>query len=282
MSFAARVKSGLRSLLEPTPLAPLYRNARDEYAFRSARFERGPLGFVFGGHAAMSAGTFEPQEVAELRGLLADAEVFIDVGANIGYFSCLAASLDKHVVAIEPLAANVRLLLTNVSNNCWDGRVEVFPVGVSERPGVAKFYGSGTGASLHEGWAGASRHFATMIPLSTLDTLCARFEGRGIVVKLDVEGAEHAALTGASRMLRFEPAPSWLVEVTLHEHRGGGVNPNYLSTFDLFFDAAYSCRSVGGAGPISRAELEAYARMPPGQAPPEWARGGNFVFVRDR
>jgi FkbM family methyltransferase len=279
MSFASKLRGGLRSLLEPTPLAPIYRSVRDEYAFRQSKFVRNPLGFQFSGHAAMCAGTFETQEVAELKALLEGADVFVDVGANIGYFSCLAASLGKHVVAVEPLAANLRFLLANISMNHWESQVEVFPVGVSDRFGVAKFYGAGTGASLNEGWAGASRYFSTMIALSTLDTLCAKFRNSRIVIKIDVEGAEYAALLGAREVLNYQPAPAWLVEITLHEHRGGAVNADYLRTFDLFFDCGYQCRSVGGREPIQRSDVEAYAKRG-GAQQPDWARSGNFIFYR--
>lgn len=269
------IRARLRSLIEPTLLGPVYRNLRDEYAFRHARFVRNPHGFMFSGHQAMADGTFETAEIEEIKSLLSKAEVFIDVGANVGYFSCLAASMGKHVVAIEPLAANLRFLLGNICVNQWESRVEVFPLGVSDAFGVAKFYGSGTGASLQEGWAGATKHFCTTVALSSLDTLLARFKGRRMVIKVDVEGAEYAALKGGGEIMRSIPSPAWLIEITLSEHRGATTNSAYLSTFDLFFEGGYRCRPVGMTRYIGREEIKSYAA---GGAKPDWAASGNFIF----
>lgn len=55
-----------------------------------------PFGFKLIGsnsihHISMQEGTFEPEEIALFQNLLENAEVFVDVGANIGFYSCLAS-----------------------------------------------------------------------------------------------------------------------------------------------------------------------------------------------
>lgn len=92
----------------------------------------------------------------------------------------------------------------------------------------------------------ASRSFRQTIPLSTLDILLGdRFAGKRMVIKMDVEGAEYGALLGASRALHAVPRPTWLVEITLFEHRQGGRNPDFVKTFELFWNLGYTACTVG-------------------------------------
>jgi FkbM family methyltransferase len=224
----------------------------------------------------MEAGTFEQEEKALIEKHLRSADVFVDVGANVGYFTCLACSMNKHVVAVEPLANNLRYLYANLQANGWSEGVEVYPVGLAEKPGLAAFYGAGTGASLLSGWAGASPSFRRTIPLTTLDILLGdRFAGKRMVIKMDVEGAEYGALLGASRILQAVPRPTWLVEITLSEHRQGGRNPHFVKTFELFWNLGYTACTVGPqTRELSPSQIEKYAST---GDQPDWSTG-NYVF----
>jgi FkbM family methyltransferase len=233
-------------------LSSRYPSALTAYhAFRRARqlqeVRYGPtaLGFRFGGHTQMQAGEFEPDETAFLRGALGDADVFIDIGANVGFFSCLARSLGTTVVAVEPLPHNLELLYANLIANDWTD-VEVFPVGLGERPALVPLYGGGTGASVVTSWSTNNDALRRTIPLSTLDTLVAsRFPGQRLVLKIDVEGAELDVLRGGLETLRRTPPPVWLVEVCLTENFPGGINPRFADVFDLFRNHGYRARTVG-------------------------------------
>ena len=81
----------------------------------------------------MMDGTFEAEEVELIKKHLSDADVFVDVGANIGYYSCIACSLGKYVIAIEPQPQNLYCLVANLYNNNWQ-KTEVFPIGLSNKP----------------------------------------------------------------------------------------------------------------------------------------------------
>ena len=62
-------------------------------------------------------GFWEPHETSLILELLQPGDTFLDVGANIGYFSILAAAAvgdAGHVIAYEPDPENYRLLQTNV------------------------------------------------------------------------------------------------------------------------------------------------------------------------
>lgn len=200
---------------------------------------RSPFGFDFIGTAAMQDGTFEPEETHIINSELADCDVFIDIGANVGYFTCLARSRGKNVIAVEPLADNLNFLYANLRNNDWSD-VEVFPLGLAEKPGIAEIYGGGTGASLISGWAGNSDIWKRTIALSTLDVIIGeRFSGNKLLIKIDVEGFEHSVLKGAFNVLRMNPKPTWLIEICLTEHHPDGMNPNFSDIFELFWSCGY-------------------------------------------
>jgi FkbM family methyltransferase len=207
---------------------------------------RAAAGFFLSGNKQMLDGTFEPDETRWLSGALRTADVFVDIGANIGYYTCLAKAAGVHVVAIEPLSRNLTVLCKNLSANAWHD-VEVFPVGVGQTSRIVELYGDTTGASLVPGWAGAPVHNTELIALSTLDVLVgARFAGKRVVVKIDIEGAELDALRGATMLLANDPAPEWLVEIMFREHHPLGANPHFLEAFELMWSHGYSAFTADG------------------------------------
>ena len=253
-------------------IVSLYRRGRHfKYEFNDLRdslstflpFQAGikadmtPYGFNLCGsstsmhHEAMRKGTFEPEETGILLDQLACADVFVDVGANIGFYACLARHAGKSVVAVEPQAKNLKMLYRNLLANHYQD-VEVFPMGVSKSPGLVKLYGpSGTGASMIPGWAHQHPGYASIMPLTTLDLLLAeRFPGKKLLIKIDVEGAECQVLRGATRVLARTPKPSWMIEICLNVYHPEGFNPVYMATFEMFWNHGYIAQTADGKGTV--------------------------------
>lgn len=201
-----------------------------------------PQGFWLAGNSEMQSGQFEPTETALFDTLLQDADVCLNVGANVGYYCCLALQRNKQVVAFEPMPTNLRLLMGNIERNGWSEQIEIYPLALSSRVGIVKLYGGGTGASLVRGWAGQAAEDWFLVPVSTLDLIIGdRFQNRRCLIWMDVEGAELGVMQGASRLLHNNPKPVWMVEIAVAEHQPQGVhqNPHLLSTFELFDRAGY-------------------------------------------
>jgi FkbM family methyltransferase len=201
-----------------------------------------PMGFKLVGLPVMERGSFEQEEALLVRRLLKEADVVINVGANVGFYCCLSLHEKKQVVAFEPIAPNLRCLYKNITANHWQDKIEIFPIAVSNKTGLLEIFGGGTGASLIKGWSGTPENYVEWVPVSTLDiVLGSRFVGKRCLFIVDIEGAELGMLEGASQMLAADPKPIWLVEVSIAEHQPKGVslNPNLISTFEKFWAHGY-------------------------------------------
>ena len=234
-------------------MAMTYRCVRDNWQLLEIPRET-PMGFKLIGNQAMQEGLYETEETELVKKLLKKVDVLLNVGANIGYYCCIALSLDKSVVAIEPTVLNLKYLLKNIKANNWGDKIEIFPLALSNKVGVIEMFGGGTGASLVQGWAGAPEQYVTLVPTSTMDlVLGSRFQGRRCLILIDIEGAEKLMLEGASSFLCAEPKPIWMVEISISEHqpKGININPNLLETFQIFWNRGYEswtanrqCRQV--------------------------------------
>jgi len=225
-----------------------------------------PLGFKLtaGLHPAydqMRNGTFEPDETALISRLLQRTDRFIDVGANLGYYTCLALQSGRDVLAIEPQPRNLRSLYQNLIINGWEHNAEVMPVALAAAPGLLTLYGaSGPSASLLKNWAGYSPRHSQTIAVSTLDNLLAgRFANERLLVKIDVEGAELGVLQGAQATLCRDVRPMWLLEVCLHEFHPDGFNPDFFEVFRQFWGNGYEAYTAE-ANPrlVPRERVEAW------------------------
>jgi len=238
----------MKPLVERFPLiADLYRSLQYKRILKKPPTLTS-WGFKLAGNPSMEQGTFEPVETKVIRNILDEIDVLVNVGANIGYYCCHALSMDKSVIAFEPIQQNLRFLSQNIKSNNWSG-VEIYPIALSNEIGILEIYGGGTGASIIKGWAGTPNNYVRLVPSSTMDVvLGTRLQEKKVLILIDVEGAEKAVLEGANKMLAMEPKPIWLVEIMANEHQPDGVamNPDFKSIFQLFFQKGYQAFSVDG------------------------------------
>jgi FkbM family methyltransferase len=189
----------------------------------------------------MAAGGFEPEETKVVRRLMADVDVLVNIGANVGYYCCHALSMGKPVIAFEPNTRNLHYLLKNIQNNGWSSKAEVFPVALGAGADILQMWGGSTGASLVKGWAAIPASYVTQVPILSLDRVLGdTLRGKKALILVDIEGAEFMMLQGANQVLINEPRPIWLVEIASTEHQPAGVATNpYAKTFELFFAQGY-------------------------------------------
>jgi FkbM family methyltransferase len=147
-------------------------------------------------------GTYEREAQRVFRDTVREGDVVLDVGANAGFFTLLAAKRvgpRGMVYAFEPLPRNLEYLRRHVAANGL-ANVQVLPLALSSRAGVARF---GTAASPAMGRL--SEDGEVEVRTEALDDLVA--SGRVAppqFIKMDVEGAEYEVLTGAASVMQRE------------------------------------------------------------------------------
>ena len=173
----------------------------------------------------------EPDTIFWLK-QIQPGEVFVDIGANVGMYSVVAAKgRGAKVFAFEPEGQNFALLNRNVVYNQIQDQVLAFPLALSNEQRVDKLYLSqfGLGGSCHTFGESKDFHlndrpesFAQGCVATTLDQLVHD----GVLpdphhIKIDVDGLEHFVLEGASECLNSPTLKSVLVELNTHlaEHR---------------------------------------------------------------
>jgi FkbM family methyltransferase len=237
------------------PLGTGYRLLRDATNRRQSKQTQ--YGFTLAGDPTMTRESFEAHEIDAFLSLMETHDAVLDIGANVGFYSCLAASRGKPIVAVEPSSRNLNFLYRNLWENQFVG-VEIFPLGLAGKAGLGRIYGYGGIASFVPGWAQAGEAQSSLVPLTTLDTIAAgRFENQKILIKMDVEGFELDVLAGAERTLGRAPKPTWLVEIMLSgEVVPGGVSRHFAAAFEVFWGHGYACRMLDAARtPVSQADV---------------------------
>ena len=249
-----------------------------------------PHGFKFAGNKSMVEksmveGNFEILETEVIKKILPFTDVVINVGANIGYYCCLALQYKKKVVAFEPIEINNKYLLDNIRANGWDENIEVFPIALANKVGIIDIFGSGVMASIIPGWDGKNKFDAKLVPCNTLDNvLKGRFLDRKILFIIDIEGAEKSMLDGASSYLAMDPKPIWLIEITTFQYQPTGIstNPSISATFQLFWSLGYESFALTDKGfeKIEKEQLTTIANSGKPGFPKYYPV--NFLFIEEK
>jgi FkbM family methyltransferase len=191
-------------------------------------------------------GAIEPPVTQLLLERLDDGMVFVDVGAQYGYFSLLASRLvgrNGRVIAFEPARDTARLLRQNVAHL---DNVVVEETAVAARTGTMPLrdYGArhsalNTVLSTARAPAAERRRLVArsyeVAAVSLDDYLAARYL-RPDIIKLDAEGAEFAILQGACVTLR-DLRPIIVLETGDYD---GMASPSTSQSIELLEDASYT------------------------------------------
>jgi len=223
-----------------------------------------------------SARTWESEVGCVLRELLSsDPSVFLDVGANVGYFSRLVArSFPKTVVhAFEPHPLTYQVLRMNT----WEfgDQIQTWPLALSNHRGTVALSTSPNNLGDTKGVRSRDALRASVVaPSISFDELLADICPD--VVKIDVQGAEMAVLQGMKSAIRRSPQIRIVMEFSPGLLQAEGVDPRAAlgSLREFGFDlnlirpnALYSagdseiiefCRS---AGPMGQANLLLAAKL---------------------
>jgi FkbM family methyltransferase len=161
-------------------------------------------------------------EMNFLLRVLRPRDGFLDIGANVGFYTILASTATEGpLVAIEASPRNVAVLHDQIRLN-GIGHVKVLELAVGDVDGELPFDGADreTGGLIEPS---SESPLAIRVPCRRLDGLLDdAFLDRCLLAKIDIEGNEVAALRGASRILADRRIPCWIFELSSENLRGRG------------------------------------------------------------
>lgn len=134
-----------------------------------------------------------------LRERLGPDDVCLDVGANVGVMTFLAASRvgpGGRVIAVEPNPDNVQLLYRGILLNRFTN-VEVLPLAAADHRAVFSLFGRSNTELID---AGATDPAGRLVQTVALDEILHDLP-RLDLIKMDIEGSEPAALRGLLRLV---------------------------------------------------------------------------------
>jgi FkbM family methyltransferase len=154
------------------------------------------------------AGKAPVREAQSLLAMTAPDVGLLDLGGNIGLFALPFASAGREVHSFEANPENAALLRDSATANGFKN-LTVHECAVSDRTGTISFHPAGPYGSV----AGQHTQDKMVIPVKVirLDDWEQKV-GKRIVLKIDIEGSETAALSGMARFLADHDYPPLLVE----------------------------------------------------------------------
>lgn len=150
-------------------------------------------------------GFTEWEEMHFIKAYLRPGDVFVDVGANVGVYTLLAASLtDVKVYAFEPVARTYERLAANVKRNRLSDRVTASRTAVGAIDGVVTVTNT-LGPMNRVAGPGEESESVAIVRLDGIVT------DPPALIKIDVEGYELSVLQGAIDLLK-QHHPALVVE----------------------------------------------------------------------
>lgn len=193
--------------------------------------------------------------------------LFVDVGANLGYFSLAAASLGAHVIAFEPMSRNARKFSKSILANRFENRITLFQNAAwAEGPSFSLALHATSQSNQGNGQVLAATPDPNLLGgvygvdyVSTV-SLSHIVREDVDVMKIDVEGSESVVVAGAKRLICNFSVRHILMEFTEVKKR---TDDEYSAAEMLrfFVSVGYTISDVTpDAPPLS---VEDYAAFPP-------------------
>lgn len=177
---------------------------------------------------------YDPHETQLLKCCLMEGNHFLDIGANIGYYSLIASQIvgqSGKVHAFEPISTNIAAFQQTIDRNQITN-IALNQIAIGAANGVLTLFTSvdQPGSS---GWASKvpseRRKKECNVPMTSLDTYLGEGNFGPIhLVKMDIEGAELDALDGGNNVFSGFTAPDLIVEINPFLLRLQGLSPQSL------------------------------------------------------
>ncbi len=194
----------------------------------------------------LNFGSYEPEEARLFFALIGQGKTFVDIGANVGWYSLTAARRFPQLAihAFEPMPKTFSYLTRNIALNAATS-VHAYNHGFGEREETTMFYyyPEGSGNASARNLSGGST--VTEIParLRRLDDVVRQSGLTVDTIKCDVEGAELFVFRGGKETLASQK-PVVFTEMLRKWSAAFGYHPNEIIAF--FGELGYRCFTARG------------------------------------
>lgn len=202
---------------------------------------------------------FEPESLDFIRDTFQPGQTFLDIGANVGYFSLFCSKLggqNSRIIAFEPGEFAFGLLQKNKEINGFD-QLETIKAGFGEKDEVVSFNSGMPGMEVYNSLgdivhpsADASQFSRIPVQLFNGSRWLKNNNIEHIdLMKLDVEGGEYPVLKGMVEMFQSQKISRLLVEITTEMSHAFGYQPSELIL--LLRNCGYDWYRLGSCGRLT-------------------------------
>jgi FkbM family methyltransferase len=145
-----------------------------------------------------------------------DKLLFIDIGANIGYYSLLAASIGITCIAFEPIKKNYRIFEKSIKENNFQDLIKIYKVALGDEHKMVEFniINCNMGcATIYDFWKTVEADYKENVMLFLADDLLLPIE-QEMFIKMDVENMEVSVIKGMMQTLSKGRVKYLLMEVS--------------------------------------------------------------------
>lgn len=193
---------------------------------------------------------YEPATTRLVQKILSPGMVFVDAGANNGYFSLLASRIvgaTGKVYAFEPSEAAYNRLVLNIGlNKAYN--IKAYKLALSDKTGYANLYQN----SLDEGGHSLLRYDTSVsrkherVKVEKLDNI---IKGKCNLIKMDVEGFEKEVLQGSNKIIKND-CVELILEYNYHIiYKKGDKNDDI---FQLLDSLGFMVKEISARGVIPK------------------------------
>ena len=188
------------------------------------------------GYRLLKSGVYEPEMLRIIETYLKPGNIFIDMGANEGYFSVIASKIvgnDGRIIAVEPQSRLQPIIKKNIGlNECEN--VTLVSAAISDSSEILTLHLS---PDINTGSTAAMQ--TTYYPLSKQEvgamTLNELFQQQGIntcdLLKIDIEGWEYEAIMGSTDLFTSHSIKVIALELHPQQLEQRGLSSKIITNF---------------------------------------------------
>lgn len=207
---------------------------------------------------ALTFGVYEKAETRFITSVFRKGDVFLDIGANVGYYTALGLTYmghDSRIIALEPDPENFSYLLKTVEAN-GGTNVTCIQKAAAGQTGRMTLYTSRDNRGDNRLYPNELCQDRVDVEVTTIDLLLDELDVRSVnLIKIDVQGFEGHVLAGMTNVLSRSDKLIFMTEFWPHGLSAAGTDPRaHLTRLRQFGMHLFELTSNGSIKPLVDAE----------------------------